>query len=77
MEVLFEEGGSRIEKIMNIGKIIKDIKYLKLLTRFKIDPDLETKFQIHHCSKNIIDIDKIWNEIQNENNHDLDQISIA
>ena len=45
---------------MDIGKIIKDIKYLKLLTRFKLNPDIETKFQINHCNKNIIDIDKLW-----------------
>ena len=22
----------------------------------QLDPDLETKFQIHHCSKNVIDL---------------------
>lgn len=41
---LFDEGEKRIDKAMDIAKICKDIKYLKLLTAFKLDPDLETKF---------------------------------
>lgn len=44
---------------MDIAKIIKDIKYLKTLTHFKLDPDLETKFTVHHCHKNVIDLDKL------------------
>jgi len=44
LTVLFDEGERRIEKSLDIVKITKDIKYLKMLTTFKIDPDIETKF---------------------------------
>ena len=40
-------------------KIIKDIKYLKMLTRYYLKPDGETKIQIVHCYKNLIDLDEI------------------
>ena len=55
---LLREGQSRIDKSLDIVSLIKDIKYLKLLTMFKFDPDIETKFQIHHSRKNVIDLDK-------------------
>ena len=35
---------------------------MKMLLKFKLDPDLETKFQVYHCSKNVIDLDKIHKE---------------
>ena len=40
-------------------KIIKDIKYLKMLTRYYLKHDGETKIQIVHCYKNLIDLDEI------------------
>ena len=43
-------------------KIIKDIKYLKTLTRYKHKPDDSLRFQIAHCLKNLIDLDNILNE---------------
>ena len=40
-------------------KIVKNIRYLKLLTNYKLKPDDKLKFQINHSIKNIIDIDKL------------------
>ena len=53
---IFHEGNKRVNKSLDIVKLTKDIKYLKLLTMITLDPDVETKFQIHHCSKNVIDL---------------------
>ena len=41
--------------------MIRDIKFLKMLTKFNIQPDDETKIQIVHCLKNIIDLDELFN----------------
>jgi hypothetical protein len=41
---IFHEGNKRVNKSLDIVKLTKDIKYLKLLTMIKIDPDVETKF---------------------------------
>ena len=41
---IFHEGNKRVKKSLDIVKLTKDIKYLKLLTMIKIDPDVETKF---------------------------------
>ena len=51
---IFTEGNRRVMKSLDIVKLTKDIRYLKLLTMTTIEPDIETKFQIYHCSKNII-----------------------
>ena len=40
-------------------KIISDIKYLKMLTKFTLNPDKEIKIQILHNKKNLIDLDQI------------------
>jgi len=40
----YYEGNKRITKSLDIVKLTKDIKYLKLLTMIELDPDLETKF---------------------------------
>ena len=58
LNILNEETTERMEKAMDFVKLIKDVKYLKLLSRFKLDNDLQTKFQIYHCNKNVIDLDK-------------------
>ena len=39
---MYKEGKKRIDKSLDIVGLIKDIKYLKLLTMFKLDPDIET-----------------------------------
>lgn len=39
---LYAEGTRRIDKSLDIVGLMKDIKYLKLLTMVKINPDIET-----------------------------------
>jgi len=38
-KVIFDEGKKKLEKDFDLMKIIKDIKYLKMLTKFTLDPD--------------------------------------
>ena len=38
-----------MNKSLDIVKLTKDIKYLKLLTMVEFDPDIVKKFEIHHC----------------------------
>ena len=40
------EGNARVVKSLDIVKILKDIRYLKLLASININPDIETKFKI-------------------------------
>ena len=46
---IYNDGNKRINKSLDIVKLTKDIKYLKLLTMVEFDPDLTKKFEIHHC----------------------------
>lgn len=62
LTVLYEECEQRLDKSLNILKLLKDIKYMKLLLKFKINPEIETKFQIHHCAKNVINLDALYSE---------------
>ena len=39
---LYKDGKKRIDKSLDIVGLIRDIKYLKLLTMVKLDPDIET-----------------------------------
>lgn len=57
MTKLYHEGVKRIDKKLDMVKILNDISYLKLLTKFNLKPTIETQFQIHHCKKSIIDLD--------------------
>lgn len=52
-------GKERLDKDFDLLKIIKDIKYLKMLTKFRLKPNLDTKTEINHCLKNVIDLDEI------------------
>ena len=45
---------------MDLVKLLNDIKYLKLITKFHFKPSVETNFAIHHCKKSILDLDQIW-----------------
>ena len=56
-------------------KIIKDIKYLKTLTRYKHKPDDSLRYQIAHCLKNLIDLDKVLNEEGLTHNNGIDSIN--
>lgn len=60
MTVLYEECEKRMEKHLDIIKLVKDIKYIKLLLKRNILQDTETKFQIHHSGKNVIDLDRLF-----------------
>ena len=60
--IIYEAGREKVEKDFDFLKIIKDIKYLKMLTRYIMKPQEELKIQIAHCGKNIIDLDKILEE---------------
>ena len=44
---------------MDVIQLQNDMKYLKTLCKYVIDPSLESKFHINHCKKNIIDLDEI------------------
>ena len=39
---LFNEGQKRIDKSLDVVGLIRDIKYLKMITMFKLNPDIET-----------------------------------
>ena len=52
------QGNKRVTKSLDIVKLLKDIRYLKLLASMHIKPDTETKFRIYHSDKNVIKIDK-------------------
>ena len=54
------EGETRLLKNFDLVKICNDIKYLKLLTKFELKPNLQTKFAIRHCKKSVIDVDDLF-----------------
>lgn len=69
---LYEECEKRLNHSLNVIKVLKDIKYMKLLLKFKLDPDVETKFQVYHCSKNVIDLDNIYrNKIDDRSDQEM------
>ena len=57
---LHEHGTQRVLKSFDLVKICNDIKYLKLLAKFQINPSLETQFFIRHSHKSIIYLDEIY-----------------
>ena len=44
MTELYNEGKTRIDKKLDMVKILNDITYLKLLTNFYLKPSIETQF---------------------------------
>ena len=60
MITLHEHGTQRVLKSFDLVKICNDIKYLKLLAKFQINPSLETQFFIRHSHKSIIYLDEIY-----------------
>lgn len=54
---LKQRGAEKINKELNILKIIKSLRDMKILMKSKM-LDKETKFEIAHSRKNIIDIDE-------------------
>ena len=57
--ILQKEGETRLLKCFDLVKICNDIKYLKLLTKYQLKPNIQTKFQIRHCKKSVIDLDDL------------------
>ncbi len=54
---LYKEGSSRIEKELDLVKIIKDLRTLKIIVKnLFLDP--EFKLEIDNYKKNIIDLDE-------------------
>ena len=41
--MIYEAGKKRLDKDFDLMKIIKDIKYLKMLTKFHLKPDEKLK----------------------------------
>lgn len=54
---LKQRGSQKINKELNVLKIIKSLRDMKILMKSKM-LDKETKFEIAHSRKNIIDIDE-------------------
>ena len=55
--MIYYEGEKRLEKSLNIVKIINNLKYLKQLTKYEIKPSEEIKRVIFQNSKNTIDLE--------------------
>ena len=56
---VYDIGIEKLDKDFDLFKLIKDMKYLKMLTRYKLKPDDYLKVQIAHSLKNMIDLDKV------------------
>ena len=52
----YHQGRKRVNDSLDIIKVLKDIKYLKVLNQVKHNPYPEFKFKIYHNRKNIIEI---------------------
>ena len=79
--MLYYEGEKRLEKSLNIVKILNNIKYLKQLAKYEIRPSEETRQAIHQNQKNTIVIDLILEQSpQNKSKvvpEELNQIEIS
>ena len=42
-KIIFDEGKKKLDKDFDLMKIIKDVKYLKMLTKFTLNPKDEIK----------------------------------
>ena len=58
---LYSTATQKIYKRLDIVKILNDITYLKLITKFYCKPTFEANFAIRHCAKSVLDLDKILN----------------
>ena len=72
MTVLYYEGEQRIDKSLDIVKIINNLKYMKQLIKYEIKPSEDIKKVIYQNSKNTIDMDLLIqsqdpNHLQKEN----------
>jgi len=62
LKAVYKIGKEKVDKDFDLLKLIRDMKNLKMLTRFHIRPTEEIKVQIAHCLKNVIDLDCILHE---------------
>lgn len=56
MQKLYEIGSDKLEGEMNIVKIIKNLKFLRVLMKKHL-ADENLQFEIRHDPKNVIDLD--------------------
>jgi hypothetical protein len=69
---LLREGRKRIEKELDIVKIMKSLRDIKLLMKNSLmTPDI--KFQVAHCEKNFIDIELDGEDSSNSDDFDTDK----
>ena len=64
LTVLYEQGQQKLEKHLDVVKLINDLKFIKLLVKFTLKPKVDTKFSIRHCRKSVIDLDQLLKETQ-------------
>ena len=71
---LYEKGQDRIDTELNIIKIMKSVRDMKVLLKSSL-MDKEAKFQIKHSRKNLIDIDETISSEEYETGRPNDDIS--
>jgi len=71
LRILYKKGSDQIEKDMDIVKIVRDIKQMKIFIKNKFF-DKVTKFQLMHNRRNIIDLEDTssCSSCGDDNNHD-------
>ena len=76
LQKLYEQGQDKLEGEMNIVKIIRNLKFLRILMK-KYVADEQMQFDIRHNPKNVIDLDapSEQDEPENSNNSEVDQIN--
>jgi len=61
LQKLYEEGQDKLEAEMNMVKIIRNLKFLRILMK-KYVADEEMQYDIRHNPKNVIDLDALSEE---------------
>jgi hypothetical protein len=64
MNMFYKLGKERMEKELNISKLVKNLRNLKILTKNSFLND-KISFMIYHSRKNTLDIDIENNEVNN------------
>ena len=44
LTVLYAEGQRRLDKNLDVIKLVRDVKYLKMIIRYLVKPNFETNF---------------------------------
>ena len=79
---LYEEGEDKIESELNIVKIMKTLRDMKILLKGTLMNDVGTKFQVKHAAKNILNLDDTSDLEESDlnidkDNNDLDMTDMA